>query len=90
MLQEEHLWGLTADAVDELHQVGTYWFNPAWGSETYHLLMEEGLILGKHWAMAWDLDWRKAQAQRIPIGPTDFADARDGLRRVEQELTDDA
>lgn len=89
-MRDHDLRGLKADDVEVFHQVGTYWNNPAWGGVPYLDLMAEGLLLGKHWAMEWDLDWRKAQAQRIPVGPEDFATARDGLRRLEQELNDDA
>lgn len=89
-MREEELCGLSADDVEVFHQVGTYWDNPTWGSPRYLDLMAEGLILNKHWAMEWDLDWRKAQANRIPLGPEDFSDARAGLLRLERELTDDA
>jgi len=90
VLIPNHLRGIDARNVDSFHQVGTYWNNPMWGSDHYRFLMEDGLVQGKVWAMEWDLDFRKAEAQRYPIEPGELAAARDGLVRLARELNGDA
>lgn len=90
VFREDQLRGLTAADIDVFHQVGTYWENAAWGSDSYHYLMAEGQALGKHWAMEWTLDWHGAQAKRIPIDPSELVAARDVLVRIERELNDGA
>jgi hypothetical protein len=85
----EDLYGLRADGVVVFHQIGTYWDNPVWGSEPYRLLMEEGEIEGRPWAMSWTTDWTKACAMREPLDPEVVRDARRRLARVIEELGDD-
>jgi hypothetical protein len=86
--REEHLLGIRAADVGAFHQVGTYWENPVWGSETYHMLMEEGLIEGKAWAMPWDLDWTKSCQMRDPLTPEEFDESRRRLLALVTELAD--
>ena len=85
----DHLWGVDAEAVDAFHQVGTYWQNPAWGSEPYLQLHREGHAIGKAWAMSWELDWRKANRLRKPVTPEEVDAARAALAWVERELSDE-
>jgi hypothetical protein len=86
--RDEHLLGIHAADVGAFHQVGTYWENPVWGSETYHMLMEEGVIQGKAWAMPWDLDWTKSCQMRDPLTPEEFDASRRRLLAMVTELAD--
>ena len=86
--RDEHLLGIKASDVGAFHQVGTYWENPVWGGETYHMLMEEGLIEGKAWAMPWTLDWTKCCQMRDPLTPEEFDASRRRLLALVAELAD--
>lgn len=66
----EQLRGIHARDVDDLIQLGSYWENPAWGSETYKALMAYGVELDQHWAMPWEVDWARAESLRSHKPPT--------------------
>lgn len=83
------LWGVRADDVDALHQVGTYWENPVWGSDLYADLMRQGCELGKAWAMTPETDWVMACMLRDPVTPEQFRTARQRLVALVGELADD-
>lgn len=85
----EDLWLIPVEDVDNLHQVGTYWENPLWGSEDYSTYMGLGVAEGKHWAMTPQDDWRKAENFRQPVTPEQMENARRRLLALERELTSD-
>lgn len=90
ILREEQLCGINADSVSFIHQIGTYWENPAWGSDTYLWLMTEGVRLNQHWAMDWTLDWQKAMNHRDPVSDEKIQTIRRNLQKLEQELLDES
>lgn len=64
VLREQHIAAVQAEQVEEFVRTGTYWNNPAFGSEAYQFLMGRGAHLAREWARPWPVDWAEARALR--------------------------